>query len=222
MSEVIAEVNLTDDKSETRLPQGYDSFDHLEIVKGKNEEYINGVLILGEGDARTERRVKLPALDHAWGHNPEDRQKYLENPEIWHMNEKITWLTTKVDELNDKVEDLEKRLKEALSKNEDLERENQRLNKLLSETKGQSADGEPIRISDPAAIKQEEIGEDTEEARNKRPEPQKVIKKTETREDTGAHEVDSRHVPVMENLKAFETTETKDTVVETETPEVES
>jgi hypothetical protein len=94
MSEVLASVDAA-------MPRGYEKLDRIEIVKqDKGNIRFNGVIELGEGENKLERRVLLPDLVEMWG---VAENKSEEDPE------KI-WLKKRVDELTARVAELEARL----------------------------------------------------------------------------------------------------------------
>jgi hypothetical protein len=96
MNEVIATIQTPDEEKGDPYPQGYTSFDRLEIKKQKNgHEAIYGILIVGD----TERQVLMPDLAQMWGHDPEDRQRYNQNPEMWHLKHQVHVLTKRVESL---------------------------------------------------------------------------------------------------------------------------
>jgi hypothetical protein len=99
MSENI--VATIDNSEGGALPKGYESFSQLEVLKKDDaSERFRGVLVLGQGEDRSERRLNLGELDlaAAFGHAPTDSaetKEYQENPDKWRRDKQKIYVESR-------------------------------------------------------------------------------------------------------------------------------
>ncbi|HET7528629.1 MAG TPA: hypothetical protein VFJ84_00150 [Candidatus Saccharimonadales bacterium] len=108
MSEVLATLD-------PELPGGYEKLDGIEVVEQKDGSYrYNGLVELGEGDAKMIRRVQLPDLAEMWGYDPAESeaewQERQADPEKWEMKRQIKELSGRLEALEAKNAELEARI----------------------------------------------------------------------------------------------------------------
>lgn len=90
MAEVIATLN-------PEMPKRYEKLDGIEYVKQKDGTLrVNGILELGDGEEKIVRKILIPEPDTMWGYEPEEYEKYKEDPEKWEMAREIKRLSTRL------------------------------------------------------------------------------------------------------------------------------
>jgi hypothetical protein len=77
------------------MPRFYEKLDGLEFVKQKDGQVrVNGLLELGpEAEVR---RTLVPEPDMMWGYDPEEFQRYKQDPEKWEMAQTIKRLSARL------------------------------------------------------------------------------------------------------------------------------
>lgn|GEM_PF-6317632 len=95
------------------FPEGYlDKLSRVEVAEQKNGNVVYGIIEFGTGEDTVERKVPLD-LNRAWGYDPKERERYLEDPVTWtvgQLSRQVAELTKQKATLENRVAELEAKL----------------------------------------------------------------------------------------------------------------